>query len=33
MSIINEGHYFLRTGGIPTDGLNVTLTDLCIRFL
>lgn len=27
MSIINEGHYFLRTGGIPTDGLNVTLTD------
>ncbi|MRT15200.1 DUF4113 domain-containing protein, partial [Enterobacteriaceae bacterium RIT711] len=27
MSIIkNEGHYFLRTGGRPTDGLHVPLT-------
>jgi len=27
MSIIkNEGHYFLRTGGEPTDGLHVPLT-------
>ncbi|EDV2568438.1 hypothetical protein QF56_002413 [Salmonella enterica subsp. enterica] len=26
MSIINDGHYFPGTGGIPTDGLNEPLT-------
>ncbi|ECA1878517.1 copper resistance protein [Salmonella enterica subsp. enterica serovar Napoli] len=26
--MINDGHYFHRTGGRPTDGSNETLTDI-----